>query len=147
MARGETRVLSSIAAAIESGSTSLDQVLRLLNQIEFEHARDEPLVVTFSLFVPDVLEMDVIPAYLIGLGYPALCDRLEHDLVEFAMVAIDESFHYSEASSLDGEVLGVRLVFPMLSIDDEIDLTGLEQYIPWWEIVEVSNFFKIYGIT
>jgi hypothetical protein len=146
-ARDEARVLGELAAAIEQGATSFDQVLFLLREIEFEQTRDEPLVVTFSLVIPEIIKMEGFPADLKRLRYPSLCDRLEHDLVEFVRAATNQSFHYSEASSRDGETLGVRLVFPLLSIDDEIDLSGLDLYIPWWEIVEVTNFYQIYKTT
>lgn len=146
-AREETKVLGNLATAIEQGSTSIGQVLRLLHEIEFDTTLDEPLVVAFSLVVPDILEMEEFPSELKDLSYPALCDALERDLVDFIRVYTRQSFHYSEASSRNGESLGVRLVFPLLSIDDEIDLSAVHEFMPWWEIMEITNFYQIYETT
>jgi len=79
--------------------------------------------------------------------YATICNQLESELVNFLRAITNNSFHYTEASGRDGETLSVRLVFPELEINDvdSLQLDLIEKSMPWWEVLEVSNFYDIYG--
>jgi hypothetical protein len=145
--RDETKVLSSLGIAIESGVTTKRQILRLLWDLEFERTQDEPLIITYGVNIVDSLETSEFPEELKCLRYAILCDGLEAQLSEFLRTITDSPFHYSEQSHRDGEVLSVRLVFPLLKLDDYGDFNPwlVENVMPWWELLEVTNFYQVYN--
>jgi len=144
----ETKILTMLGSAIETEVTTKHKVLKLLWDIEIEQTQDEPLVITYGMNILEAVEMSEFPEGLRDLFYPSLCDRLESQLSEFLRTITFYPFHYTEASHRDGEVLSVRLVFPHLTIDDygEFNPHFIENKMPWWKLLELTNFYQVYGI-
>jgi hypothetical protein len=146
--RNETRILSQLGLALEAGETSEKEVLDFLNHLKIEQIKEEPLVITFGLKIKETLEIREFPDYLSVLTHASLCDRLESELVEFLRGSTRFSFHDTEASARTGETLSVRFVFPELSLDEiqVLNPTSAEYYMPWWHLLEVSNFYQVYNV-
>lgn len=144
--RGE--VLGGLGTLLERGDVSPREVLEILSDWQFRRTFDEPLIVTFGLNFGETLEMRGM-AIATPPGYAIACDQFESELVDLLRSLTPYSFHYSEASARDGEILSVRLVFPELEIGN-VDLLPLEevcQRMLWWEVLEISNFYIVYGRT
>jgi len=144
--RGE--VLGGLSTLLESGKLSEREIINILRNWEFRRTSNEPVIITFGLNFADTLEMRGITTTEPS-GYATICDQLESELVNLLRVETTNSFHYTEASGRNGETLSVRLVFPELEIGevDSLPLSHIEQLMPWWEVLEVSNFYHIYGST
>jgi len=144
--RGE--LLGGLGALLESGDVSEREVIHILRDWKFRRTRNEPLIVTFGLNFDETLEMRGMRVAEPS-GYAIVCDQFESELVDLLRSTTTYSFHYAEASARNGETLSVRLVFPELGIDGiaSLPLERVEQLMPWWEILEVSNFYRIYGST
>jgi hypothetical protein len=144
--RGE--VLGRLGTLLESGKVSEREVVRVLQNWEFQRTCNKPLIVTFGLNFAETL---VIRGIIVTepSGYAIFCDQMESELVDLLRSTTTHSFHYPEASARNGETLSVRLVFPELGMDGitSLPLERIEQLMPWWEILEVSNFYRIYGST
>ena len=142
------QVIGGLGTLLESGEISITEVDDILGNWEFQRTITEPLIITFGLNYFDTLEMRGMDSTE-PLGYAIICTQLELELVDFLRAETPKSFHYAEASGRTGETLSVRLVFPELEISevDSLPLSRIEQLMPWWEVVEVSNFSLIYGIT
>jgi len=142
------KVLGDVSAALESGTIAAGEFLGLLRDFEFERTKHEPLVITFGLAIAETREMRGIPNEA-AIPYFALCDQLETELEDFLRDATLYSFHHAEASSRNGETLSVRLVFPELDFgdSDKLPLSEAEELMPWWGILEVTNFYHVYGQT
>jgi hypothetical protein len=140
------RVLGQMSIALEQGSISIDEIMAVLHDFTFQQIKDEPLVVTLGLNIADVLEMKGIPPEAAD-PYPYLCDQLEEELENFIRSETHYSFHYPESSARDGETLSVRLVFPEIGFDDvdNLPLARIEEVMPWWNILEIRNFYQVYG--
>jgi hypothetical protein len=142
--RGE--VLGKLGTMLESGNVSEREVVRILRVWEFRRTLNEPLIVTFGLNFGETLEMRGL-IVTEPSGYAIICDQMESELVDLLRSTTTHSFHYPEASARNGETLSVRLVFPEFGIDGitSLRVERIEQLMPWWEILEVSNFYRIYG--
>jgi hypothetical protein len=140
--------LGNLAVALEANAISVDHVIEVLRDWEFERTKDEPLVITVGLSIDDVLTARQLPEQAIG-SYAHLCDWLEEELVRNLRSLTPYSFHYAEASARDGEGLSVRLVFPELNLDeiDKLNFREIEETMPWWEVLEVTNFYRIYEMV
>jgi hypothetical protein len=141
LCRNRTRghLFGSLGAAIENKHLSVAEVREFIADVEREQHADEPLVLTFSLAIDDLLETDALPSD-VPHEYPYLCDWLELDLVRHLRSIITTPFHYTQPSERSGEGLSVRIVFPGLN-DAQLESFGR----PWWEIVEAACFWEIFG--
>jgi len=137
--RGKSRVFGSLGAAIENKHLTVQEVREFVAQIERSQHVEEPLVLTFSLMIEDVINNEDLPTD-IPREYVYLCDWLELDLVKRLREILTTPFHYTQASERSGEGLSVRIVFPCLN-DAELEKLDL----PWWEILEAANFWEIFG--
>jgi hypothetical protein len=137
--RGTSRLLGSLSAAIENRHLSVQEVRKLVSQIERTQHSEEPLVLTFGLMIEDVVNSDDLPRN-VPREYPYLCDWLELDLVKHLRAIITTPFHYTQPSERWGDGLSVRIVFPNLN---DADLESFN--LPWWKILEASNFWEIFG--
>lgn len=144
--RGE--VLGGLGTLLESGEVTEREVVDILRNWEFLRTRNEPAIITFGLNFADTLVMRGI-TITDSSGYATFCDQLESELVNVLRVKTARSFHYAEASGRNGETLSVRLVFPELGVDevDSLPLEGIGKLMPWWEVLEVTNFHHVYGST
>ncbi len=142
----KSKVFGDMGVALESGTITVSEVLEFLENFEFECIRDKPLIITFGLVVAETLEMRGIPSEAV-IPYPPFCDQLEIELDDILRDSTSYSFHSSEASSRTGETLSVRLVFPELDLEDlhKLPLARVEEFMPWWEILEVTDFYQVYG--
>ena len=137
--RSMSHLLGSLAVALEKEHVEVQEVQRLVRDVEKRRHADEPLVITFGLTIEDVLESDLLPP-IVPREYPYLCDWLEQRLVAQLHSIISTPFHYTQASARSGECLSVRIVFP------GVDLAELEGFhSPWWQILEAANFWDIFG--
>jgi hypothetical protein len=137
--RGRGRIFGSLGAAIENKHISMQEVRDFIAQIERSQHADEPVVITFGLMVEDVINSKMLPQD-VSQEYPYLCDWLELDLVKHLRTVITTPFHYTQPSERWGDGLSVRIVF--LRLNDR----ELERFkIPWWEILEIANFWDIFG--
>lgn len=137
--RSRSHALGSLGAALEGKHVTIEEVRRLLQDVERSQHAEEPLVLTFGLAIKDVEEElpEAAPR-----DYPLLCDWLEADLVEHLGAIIDAPFHYTEPSERSGEGLSVRIVFP------GVDPHAFDRFDrPWWEILEPGTFRDIFGIS
>jgi len=137
--RGTDRLFGSLSAAIENKHLTVQEVREFVAQIERSQHAEEPLVLTFSLMIEDVINTEALPRD-VPREYPYLCDWLEMDLVKHLRAIIKTPFHYTEPSERSGEGLSVRIVFPRLN-DSELERFNL----PFWEILEAANFWEIFG--
>jgi len=137
--RNRSRLLGSLGSAIENSHLTVEQVREFIMDIERSQHAGEPLVITFSLAIDDVVESSDLPAH-VGREYPVLCDWLELDLVTHLRSIITTPFHYTQPSDRSGEGLSVRIVFPHLNTA-ELDRLDLK----WWEILEAASFWDIFG--
>lgn len=144
--RGE--VLGGLGTLLESGDISEREVIDILRNWEYRRTSNQPLIITFGLNFADTLEMRGM-TITEPSGYATVCDKLELELVDLLRSKTAHSFHYAEASARNGETLSVRLVFPELEIGevDSLPLGYIKQLMPWWEVLEVSNFYSVYGST
>lgn len=142
------QVIGGLGALLESGEISIREVINILRNWEFRRLSNEPVIITFGLNFADTLEMRGM-TITEPSGYATICDQLEWELVDLLRIETPNSFHYAEASGRNGETLSVRLVFPELEIGkvDSLPLSHIEQLMPWWEVLEVSNFYRVYGST
>ncbi|MHA2171304.1 MAG: HNH endonuclease [Candidatus Kariarchaeaceae archaeon] len=142
-------ILGRLGALLESGEISEQEVIETLSQWDFRRTSDEPLVITFGLDFIDTLQMRGIIEEAVQISYVTMCDQFELELVDLLRSTIHNSFHYSEPSYRDGENLSVRLVFPELQIGDveSLPLDYISELMPWWEILEVRNFYRLYGYS
>lgn len=142
------KVFSEMSVALESGAIAISEILEFLQDFESKRIKDEPLVITFGLAVAETQEMRGVRSEA-AIPYPIFCDHLETELEDFLRDATSYSFHYAEASSRTGETLSVRLVFPELDLDglDKLPLSEIEEFMPWWEILEITNFYQVYSQT
>lgn len=140
-------VLGRLAKLLEGGQLSEREVEQIIREWEFRKTQDEPLVVTFGLNFAAAMEMRGLEA-LGPSGYATACDRLESELTEAIRLQNNQTFHFAEASARNGETLSVRIVFPELDINDidVLPLGYIERYLPWWELLEISNFYRVYGL-
>lgn len=149
--RKSDKVLGELGSALELKVVTEEHVLELLGEINFATTRSEPLVITFGCVIEDVLESADVPADITSIANPGfyahLCDWLEDELLKNLQSVSKAQLQYAEASHRDGEVLSVRFIFPDLSLDniETIDFTGLQKVMPWWEVLEITNFYQIYG--
>ncbi len=142
------KVFGEMSVALESGAIVGSEILEFLQNFELKCIKDEPLVITFGLAVDETQEMRGVPSEA-EIPYPVFCDLLETELDDFLRNATSYSFHYAEVSSRTGETLSVRLVFPELDFEDldKVPLSEIDEFMPWWEILEVTSFYKVYGQT
>jgi hypothetical protein len=141
LSRNRTRahLFGSLSAAIENRRLTIQEIHGFLAEIENSQHAEEPLVLTFSLMIDDVLSSDLLPED-VPREYPYLCDWLELDLVKRLRAVISTSFHYTQPSERWGDGLSVRMVFPGLNESE------LDKFDPvWWEILEAANFWEIFG--
>ena len=96
--RQEDKIIAALGTAIETNTISKDDVIDLLNEIEYERTRGEPLVLIFNLLIEDLSGFD-LPNNIIQERYAILCDWLEEDLVSKIKSISSFPFHYAEASS------------------------------------------------
>jgi hypothetical protein len=141
LCRNHTRghLFGSLGAAIENKHLSVKEVREFVANVEREQHTDEPLVLTFSLMIDDLLEGNVLPDD-VPHDYPYLCDWLELDLVRHLRSIVTTSFHYTQPSERWGDGLSVRIVFPRLN---DMQLEKFDR--PWWEILEAASFWDIFG--
>lgn len=135
------RILGNLAIAYENGDVSSKEIIALMQELEYERIHNQPIVITFGLVIEEVLQSGMLGKD-ISKEEPYLYDWLENNLVNQLRALLSCSFHYTEPSLRDGECLSVRLVFPGL---DLIEIRGF--YSPWWEILEATSYYEIYGIT
>ncbi|MFQ5792712.1 MAG: HNH endonuclease [Acidobacteriota bacterium] len=138
--------LGGLGRLLEKGQISDAEVGEILTQWEFRSTLDEPLVVTFGLNFAETMQMRGLQ--ISGpSAYANACDKFEAELVGAIRSVTDHSFHYAEASARNGETLSVRLVFPALDLTDvdTLLLGSISAVMPWWELLEVTNFYRVYG--
>jgi len=139
-------VLGKLEMLIEKGAISDSEVADVVAEWRFRSTLDEPAVVTFGLNFPNTLKMRGLETTG-SSGYATTCDRLEAELVEAIRSVTDQPFHYPEVSARDGETLSVRLVFPTASLRevDTLHLDSIPAAMPWWTLLELTNFHQVYG--
>jgi len=137
--RGKGRVLGVLSTAIENNHLTVHEAREFIAKVEKQQHSSDPPVLTFGLMTEEVLDDPSLPPKA-PRSYPNLCDWLESDLIKRLRKAITTEFHYTEPSARSGETLSVRLVFPGLD-GAQLEKVDLE----WWEILEVTNFWEIYG--
>jgi len=144
--RGE--VLGGLGTLLESGDVSEREVIHILRNWAFRRTFNDPLIVTFGLNFAETLEMRGMRVTEPS-GYAIICDQLESELVDLLRSTTTYPFHYAEASARNGETLSVRLVFPELGGDEiaSLPLERIEKLVPWWEVLELSSFYRVYGTT
>lgn len=135
------RVLGNLAAALEKGVVSRQELARLLDEVDRKRILDQPIVVAFGLVIKEVLQSGRLSED-VPKDPPYLYDWLENDLVNQLRSLLSCSFHYTEPSLRDGECLSARLVF--LGLDPN---EFQRFYSPWWQVLEVMSFYEIYGTT
>jgi len=149
--RKRSKVLGELSVAVEENTISKSHVVELLRELEFERTREEPLVITLGFGIDDLLDDQLLPELPAEIteNYVALCNWLEKDLSDSLRSLSPYSFHYTEESARSGETLSVRLVFPELSLDelDKLELNKIQEAIPWWKVLEVTNFYQVYGLV
>ena len=135
--RSKGRVLGSLSAALEGKHVDIEEVHRLLQDVERSQHADEPLVLTFGLAIEDV--HDKLPEEA-PRDYPNLCDWLEADLVKHLRSIIATPFHYTEPSDRWGDGISVRIVFP------KVDPPAFDRFDrAWWKILEAADFWDTFG--
>ena len=132
-------LFGSLSAAIENRHLGVHEVRQFIADVERDQHADQPLVLTFSLMIEDLLESDALPAD-VPREYPYLCDWLELDLVRHLCSILTTPFHYTQPSERWGDGLSVRMVFPGLN---DVELEKLDRR--WWEILEAASFWEIFG--
>ena len=142
------QVLGGLGTLLESGEVSEREVIDIRRSWEFRRTSNEPLTITFGLNFADTLEMRGM-TITEPSGYATICDKLESELVDLLRAKTAYSFHYAEDSGRNGETLSVRLVFPELESDEvgSLPLKHIVKLMPWWEVLEISNFYRVYGST
>lgn len=139
-------VLAELDIALEQNKISVDEILEIINSWKFRMIVDSPLVVCFGLNINETLNIRGMTTSDTA-HYINICDNFESELFEFLRLKTNFSFHTSESSARNGETLSVRLVFPELKIDDvnDLPLKQINLHMPWWEILEINNYFIIYN--
>ncbi len=132
-------VLGKLGIALKRGIVSKDDVMVFLSSIPPMHEQYEPIVVTFSLNIDEMLRKSPQTTKL-PTDYPSLCDWLEKDLITLLSSLLTCSFYYPEPSQRSGETLSVRLAFLQLDFNELDEFTS-----PWWEILEIQYFSEVYG--
>jgi hypothetical protein len=132
-------ILGKLGIALQGGIISTDEVEEFLNSIPREHELYEPLVITFSLNLDEVLKKSS-PTTELPTDYYSLCDWLEKDLIKQLSSLLTCSFFYPEASQNTGETLSIRLAFLQLNLNELDKFTS-----PWWEILEIDYYSEVYG--
>lgn len=141
----ETHIEKGIVSekeAIDSSTKKLSEIeiIDMVQDLSFERHMDEPVVVNFGLSLNDVANTRNIE-----ITHPVayICDTLEKELTEHLRSLLSCRFYYLEESFRDGEVLGVRLVFPDITLQD-LDKLNLSKFsLPCWKFT-VSHFYEIY---
>jgi hypothetical protein len=139
-------ILGRVGTLLERRQVADTEVADLVAEWEFRSTLDEPLVVTFGLDFAQTMQIRGLqstkePAYAVA------CDQFEAELVQAIRSATHYAFHYAEASARNGETLSVRFVFPALALTDahSLPLSNIAGGMPWWELLEVTNFYQAYG--
>ena len=137
--RGKSHVLGSLGSALEGKHVTIEEVHRVVRDVERSQHADEPLVLTFGFAVEDI--DDMLPKDA-PRDYPYLCDWLEADLIKHLRSILATPFHYTEPSERSEVGLSVRIVFPGVNPGafDRFDR-------PWWKILEAAGYWDIFGDT
>lgn len=140
-------VLGQMAAALEAGDVTADDITKILQEINYRQIERSPLVATFGLNWMETAEIRQFNLKEDG-AYAILCDKLESELVQFLRENSTYSFHYPEESQRTGETLSVRLVFPEVDLEGSeiLPLFAVEHEMPWWQLLEIDSFQSIYGV-
>jgi len=132
-------VLGKLGIALKRGVVLKDDVMAVLSSIPPKQEHYEPIVVTFSLNIDEMLRKGLQTTEL-PTDYPSLCDWLEKDLIKLLSSLLTCSFYYPEPSQRSGETLSVRLAFLQLNFNELDEFTS-----PWWEILEIQYYAEVYG--
>lgn len=142
------KILGQVGSAVEAGEITVDEVINTLKTVKYKKIERSPIVVTFGL---NWLETVGIRQFEFSedSAYAILCNKLENELEDYLRAKTTHSFHYSEASSRTGETLSVRLVFPEINLSevDTLPLREVEDDMPWWELLEITNFISVYEMS
>ena len=135
-------LLAKLGIAVEKGLLPADKVMAALSEHAAEVSTGEiqdPLVVSYGVYVPDVLRSSSLPADA-PRDFPGLADWLEKDLSTSIESSSSSAFFQPESSQRTGETLSTRIAF--LSVDlDEIE--GFEN--PWWRMLDIEPYSTVYG--
>ena len=137
--RAKGHLFGLLSEAIENRHLSVQDVREFVADVEKGQHADEPLVLSFSLMIDDLLDSGALPGG-VPREYPCLCDWLELDLVKHLRSIVTTPFHYTQPSERWGDGLSVRMVFPGLN---DAQLEKFDR--PWWEILEAASFWEIFG--
>jgi len=138
--RQKDNMLGQLAVAREHKIVSQADILGLVASMEQYFEKVEPLLIAFGLNVYELFEENLLPDDA-PLDFPDLYDWLEEHLEAQLKASVSTPFHQTELSLRDGECLTVRIVFP------DVNPSEIPRHPdPNWEILEVFNFYDIYGI-
>jgi hypothetical protein len=134
-----SEVLNKLGIALRKGVVSKDDVMLVIGRIPHKQERYQPIVISFSLNIDQVLNSD---AKILPTNCPDLYDWLEKDLIKLLSSLLSCSFFYPEPSQRLGETLSVRLAFVQLNFDELDKFTS-----PWWKILEIQYYSDVYGTS
>ena len=151
-----SKTLADLETHIEKGNISekeaLDSATKNISETEtisiveglaYERNINEPLVVNFGINLYDVEKKRNLKLnHPIALVY----DTLEKELIEHIRSLSSSRFYYLEESFRDGEVLGIRLIFPDLTLAELAKLNLSKFNLPCWKFT-VSHFYEIYRMN
>lgn len=135
-------LLAKLGIAVEKGLLPANKIISALS----EHAAEistgvipDPLVVSYGVYVPDVLESSSLPVDA-PRDFPGLADWLENDLSSSVESSSSSAFFQPESSQRTGETLSTRIAFISLDLDEIEDFEN-----PWWRMLDIEPYSSVYG--
>jgi len=142
--RKKAKLLKDLVSFYDSGEIMKGDIEQIINGVDYRRHAAEPIVVCYGLAVEDAaVEKELVVS---EMDYPYVCDVLEAELVEYLRSITSHTFYYTEPSKRDGEILSVWLVFPDIKYSDARNNMLPRCVPPCWELLEVENFYDIYGM-
>jgi hypothetical protein len=135
-------LLAKLGIAVEKGVLPAEEVIAALNLHSSEISTGvipEPLVVSYGLYVPEVLEDPTLPPEA-PRDFPGLADWLENDLSSSVESSTSSAFFQPESSQRTGETLSTRIAFLNPDLDEIEEFEN-----PWWRMTDIAPYSSIYG--
>ena len=137
-------LLAKLGIAVEKGLLPADKIISALSEHAVEVSTGvipDPLVVSFGVYIPDVLDSSSLPADA-PIDFPRLADWLEEDLSSSIESSSSSAFFQPESSQRTGETLSTRIAFLSPDLDEIEDFEN-----PWWRMLDIESYSTLYGAS
>jgi hypothetical protein len=137
-------LLAKLGIAMEKGFLPADVAMAALTQHNMEissGALPDPLVISFGVYVPDVLDDSSLPENA-PRDPSGLADWLEEDLSTAIKSSSSSAFFQPEVSQRTGETISTRYAFLSSGVGD------IEQFENrWWRVLDIEPYSSVYGAS